>query len=92
MIGLLIQGSNHKRQKIRSSKIHHSTNESSCCNFKQLEVANSSKIMIMPHSISDQVELNNVFHVSQMKENSVSVSQLIFIRNFVMFGPNGIKV
>ncbi|KAA0057677.1 putative mitochondrial protein [Cucumis melo var. makuwa] len=48
--------------------------------------------MILSRSNSNQVELDNVFYVPGMTKNLVSVSQLTSSGNFVVFGPNDVKV
>ena len=48
--------------------------------------------MIVPRSNSNQVELDNVFYVPGMKKNLMTISQLTSVGNFVVFGPNDVKV
>ena len=46
----------------------------------------------MPRYSSKQVQLQNVYHVPGMKKNLLSVSQLTVSGNYVVFGPNDVKV
>ena len=46
----------------------------------------------MPGNKSDTVSLHNVYHVPGIKKNLLSVPQLITSRNYVLFGPEDIKV
>ncbi|KAL0548614.1 hypothetical protein IC582_013069 [Cucumis melo] len=48
--------------------------------------------MTVPRFNSNQVELDNVFYVLEMKKNLVSVSQLTSASNFIVFGSNNVKV
>lgn len=41
---------------------------------------------------SEPVELHNVMHVPGMKKNLLSVSQLTKCGNYMVFGPNNVKV
>ncbi|KAA0037350.1 Integrase, catalytic core [Cucumis melo var. makuwa] len=61
-------------------------------NNLMLPIAHVGKTMIVPHSNSNQVELDNVFYVTGMKKNLVSVSQLTSADNFVVFGLDDVKV
>ncbi|KAL3516967.1 hypothetical protein ACH5RR_023869 [Cinchona calisaya] len=47
---------------------------------------------ILPRYNSHQAELQHVYHVPRMKKNLLSVSQLIVFGNFVLFGPDKVKV
>ncbi|KAA0033603.1 Integrase, catalytic core [Cucumis melo var. makuwa] len=61
-------------------------------NNSKLLIAHVGKTMIVPRSNSNQVELDNVFYVLEMKKNLVSVSQLTSASNFIVFGSNNVKV
>lgn len=50
------------------------------------------KTVFMSCHSSRQVELQDVYHVPDMKKNLLSVSQLTTSGNYVLFGPDGIKV
>ncbi|KAL3514113.1 hypothetical protein ACH5RR_026830 [Cinchona calisaya] len=56
---------------------------------------NQLKVML-PHPLkrynSHQVKLQHVYHVPGMKKNLLSVSQLIASGNFVLFGPDEVRV
>ncbi|TYJ95855.1 transmembrane protein 184-like protein [Cucumis melo var. makuwa] len=61
-------------------------------NNSKLPIAPVGKTMIVPYSSSNQAELVNVFYVLGMKKTLVSISQLTSAGNFVIFGPDDIKV
>ncbi|TYK27792.1 Integrase, catalytic core [Cucumis melo var. makuwa] len=86
MIGLLIQDVLTIRQEIRGSRVVVIANNS------KLPIAQVGKTMIVPCSNSNQVELDHVFYVPGMKKNLMSVSQLTSADNFVVFGPDDVKV
>ena len=46
----------------------------------------------MPGNKYDIVSLHNVYHVSGIKKNLLSVPQLTTSGNYVLFGPKDVKV
>lgn len=46
----------------------------------------------MPRHSSKEVELENVYHVPRMKKNFISVLQITSSGNYVVFGPQDVKV
>jgi hypothetical protein len=61
-------------------------------NNARLPIAQIGKTTIMPGNKSDMVSLHNVYHVPGMKKNLLSVSQLTSSGNYVLFGPQDVKV
>lgn len=57
-----------------------------------LPVVYISKAMIVPSFSQHQVKLFSVFHKPGMMKNLLSVSQLASSGNYVVFGPNDVKV
>ncbi|KAL3530255.1 hypothetical protein ACH5RR_009577 [Cinchona calisaya] len=60
-------------------------------NFR-LPITHIGNVTILPKYNSHQVELQHVYHVPGMKKNLLSVSQLTASDNFVLFGPDEVKV
>ncbi|KAL3519833.1 hypothetical protein ACH5RR_017982 [Cinchona calisaya] len=58
----------------------------------RLPITHIGNVTILPRYNSHQVELQHVYHVPGMKKNLLSVSQLTAFDNFVLFGPDEIKV
>lgn len=61
-------------------------------NNSRLPITRFDKTTIMHHYNSDQIHLQDVNHVSGMKECLVSIAQLILTDNYVLFGPHNVKV
>ena len=61
-------------------------------NSTQLSIAQIDNTTIMPGNKSDTVSLHNVYHVPGIKKNLLSVSQLTTSENYVLFGPEDVKV
>nr|KAJ0222293.1 hypothetical protein LSAT_V11C200057670 [Lactuca sativa] len=61
-------------------------------NNARLPIAQIEKKTIMPGNKSDMVSLHNVYHVPGMKKNLLSVSQLTSSSNYILFGPQDVKV
>ncbi|KAH0644478.1 hypothetical protein KY284_032362 [Solanum tuberosum] len=57
-----------------------------------MPITHIGKTVFVPYHSSRQVELQNVYHVPGMKKNLLSVSQLTYSGNYVLFGPNDVKV
>lgn len=58
----------------------------------KLPISHIGKTLIVPRFSQHQVQLQNVYHVPGMKKNLLSVSQLTSSGNYVVFGPNDVKV
>jgi len=61
-------------------------------NNSKMPITHIGKTVFVPHHSSRQVQLQNVYHISGMKKNLLSVSQLTDSGNYVLFGPNDVKV
>ena len=61
-------------------------------NNTQLSIAQMGNTTIMSGNKSDTVSLHNVYHVLGIKKNLLSVSQLTTSENYVLFGPEDVKV
>ncbi|KAH0669139.1 hypothetical protein KY285_025760 [Solanum tuberosum] len=61
-------------------------------NNSTIPITHIGKTVFVPHHSSRQVELQNIYHVPGMKKNLLSVSQLTDSGNYVLFGPNDVKV
>ncbi|KAG6471563.1 hypothetical protein ZIOFF_069007 [Zingiber officinale] len=58
----------------------------------RLPIAHVGKTIITPRYNSNQVSLQDVYHVSGMKKNLLSVAQLTSSGHYVLFGPENVKV
>ncbi|KAG6498334.1 hypothetical protein ZIOFF_046246 [Zingiber officinale] len=58
----------------------------------RLPIAHVGKTVIMPRYNSNQVPLQDVYHVPGMKKNLLSVAQLTSSGYYVLFGPENVKV
>ncbi|PHU18748.1 hypothetical protein BC332_14443 [Capsicum chinense] len=56
-------------------------------NDSKLPIAHVGNTVVSPHNNSIEVALQNVYHVSGMKKNFLSVSQLTSSGHFILFGP-----
>nr|CAD1829789.1 unnamed protein product [Ananas comosus var. bracteatus] len=61
-------------------------------NNSKLRITHIGKTIITPRFSSHQVQLQNVYHVPGMKKNLLSVSQLTASDNYVVFGPQDVKI
>ena len=61
-------------------------------NNSRLPITHIGNTMIVPRFSPNQVQLQNVLHVPGMKKNLLSVSQLTASGNYVVFGPEDVKV
>ncbi|KAF7815252.1 Retrovirus-related Pol polyprotein from transposon TNT 1-94 [Senna tora] len=66
--------------------------DSGCSNHMTGDRAHVGSTTMVPRYSSEQVKLQNVYHVPGMKKNLLSVSQLTSEGNFVVFGPKNVKV
>ncbi|KAL3530108.1 hypothetical protein ACH5RR_009430 [Cinchona calisaya] len=58
----------------------------------RLPITHIGNATILPRYNSHQMELQHVYHVPGMKKNLLSVSQLTASSNFVLFGPDEVKI
>lgn len=58
----------------------------------KLPIAHIGKAIVTPRYNSNQVPLQDVYHVPGMKKNLLSVAQLTSSGHFVLFGPQDVKV
>ena len=58
----------------------------------RLPIAHVGKTVITPRYNSNQVPLQDVYHVPGMKKNLLSVAQLTSSGHYVLFGPENVKV
>ncbi|KAL3498103.1 hypothetical protein ACH5RR_040835 [Cinchona calisaya] len=58
----------------------------------KLPITHIGNVTILPRYKSHQVELQHVYHVPGMKKNLLSVSQLIASGNFLLLGPDEVKL
>ncbi|KAG6489183.1 hypothetical protein ZIOFF_050443 [Zingiber officinale] len=58
----------------------------------RLPIAHVGKTVITPRYNSNQVPLQDVYHVPGMKKNLLSVAQLTSSGHYVIFGPENVKV
>jgi len=58
----------------------------------RLPITHIGKTIVMPQYNSNQVPLQNVYHVPGMKKNLLSVAQLTSSGHYVLFGPQYVKV
>ncbi|ERN13204.1 hypothetical protein AMTR_s00040p00220470 [Amborella trichopoda] len=60
-------------------------------NNTKLPITHVRKAICMPQLSIREAQLQDVYHVPGMKKNLLSVSQLIEISDFFVFGPDEIK-
>uniref|UniRef100_A0A2N9FG96 CCHC-type domain-containing protein n=1 Tax=Fagus sylvatica TaxID=28930 RepID=A0A2N9FG96_FAGSY len=58
----------------------------------RLPIAHIGKTIVTPRYNSNQVPLQDVYHVPGMKKNLLSVAQLTLSGHYVLFGPQDVKV
>ena len=61
-------------------------------NNSKLPIAHIGNTVVSPQYNTNDVSLQNVYHVPGMKKNLLSVSQLTSSGHFVLFGPQDVKV
>ncbi|KAJ9565416.1 hypothetical protein OSB04_001382 [Centaurea solstitialis] len=87
--------SNHMtgdQKKLRDAKEYKGSCVVQTANNARLPIAQIGKTMIMPGNKADMITLQNVFHVPGMKKNLLLVSQLTSLGNYLLFGPEDVKV
>ncbi|KAI3509833.1 hypothetical protein L1887_25356 [Cichorium endivia] len=87
--------SNHMtgdQKKLRNLKEYKGSRVVLTANNSRLPIAHIGNTTVVPGNESDLVSLQNVFHVPGMKKNLLSVSQLTSSGNYVLFGPQDVKV
>ncbi|KAE8663053.1 hypothetical protein F3Y22_tig00113123pilonHSYRG00166 [Hibiscus syriacus] len=58
----------------------------------RLPITHISKTIVTPRYNTNQVQLQDVYHVPGMKKNLLSVAQLTSSGHYVLFGPQDVKV
>ncbi|KAE8673428.1 putative disease resistance protein [Hibiscus syriacus] len=58
----------------------------------RIPITHIGKTIVTPRYNSNQVQLQDVYHVPGMKKNLLSVAQLTSSGHYVLFGPQGVKV
>ena len=58
----------------------------------RLPLTHIGKTIVTPQYNSNQVPLQDVYHVPGMKKNLLSVAQLTSSGHYVLFGPQDVKV
>lgn len=61
-------------------------------NNSKLPVAHIGNTLVSPQYCDNDVSLHNVYHVPVMKKNLLSLAQLTSSGNFVLFGPEDVRV
>lgn len=61
-------------------------------NNSKLPVAHIGNTLVSPQYCDNDVSLHNVYHVPVMKKNLLSLAQLTTSGNFVLFGPEDVRV
>ena len=61
-------------------------------NNSRLPITHVGESVIVPRYNPQKIQLQNVYHVPGMKKNLLSVSQLTATGNYVVFGPDDVKV
>lgn len=87
--------SNHMtgdQRKLRNKSEYKGSRVVRTANNSQLSIAQIGSTTIMSGNKSDMVLLNDVYHVPGIKKNLLSVSQLTTSGNYVLFGPEDVKV
>ena len=87
--------SNHmtgNQRKLQDKKDYKGSCMVCTTNNTQLSIAHFGNTTIMPDNKSDVVSLHNVYHMPGIKKNLLSVSQLTTSGNYVLFGPEDVKV
>ncbi|KAE8676518.1 PLAC8 family protein [Hibiscus syriacus] len=58
----------------------------------RLPITHIGKMIVTPRHNSNQVQLQDVYHIPGMKKNLLSVAQLTSSGHYVLFGPQDVKV
>ncbi|KAE8689487.1 putative disease resistance protein [Hibiscus syriacus] len=58
----------------------------------RLPITYIGKTIVMPRYNTNQVQLQDVYHVPRMKKNLLSLAQLTSLGHYVLFGPQDVKV
>jgi transposase InsO family protein len=61
-------------------------------NNSKLPITHVGKTVVLPRFSPNKLKLEDVYHVPGMKKNLLSVSQLTSSGNYVVFGPEDVKV
>ncbi|KAG5582306.1 hypothetical protein H5410_052933 [Solanum commersonii] len=61
-------------------------------NNSRLPITHIGKTTVSLQQGADQMSLQNVYHVSGMKKNLFSMSQLTTCGNYILFGPNDVRI
>ena len=87
--------SNHMtgdKQKLQSLSKYKGNRVVVTANNSRLPIAHIGKTVVAPQYSSNEVSLQNVYHVPGMRKNLLSVAQLTSSGHFVLFGPRDVKV
>ena len=79
------------QRKLQDKKEYKGSRKESTTNNTQLSIAQIGNTTIVPDNKSNTV-LHSVYHVPGIKRNLLSVSQLTTSGNYVLFGPEDVKV
>ena len=80
------------QRKLQDKKEYKGSRMGCTTNSTLLSIAQIGNTTIMSGNKSDVVSLHNVYHVPGIKKNLLSVSQLTTSGNYVLFGPEDVKV
>nr|KAJ0189210.1 hypothetical protein LSAT_V11C800391990 [Lactuca sativa] len=80
------------QNKLQDMKDYKGSRTVLIANNARLPIAQIGKTTIIPGNKSGMVSLHNVYHVPDMKKNLLLVSQLTSLGNYVLFGPQDVKV
>ena len=61
-------------------------------NNLDLPIAHISNTIVSSQCNANELSLQNVYHVLGMKKNLLSIAQLTSLGQFVLFGPQDVKV
>lgn len=61
-------------------------------NNAKLPITHIGSVVCAPKSRKDTILLQEVYHVPLMKKNLLSVSYLVDLGNYILFGPDDIKI
>ena len=79
------------QKKLQDKKEYKESRKESTTNNTQSSIAQIGNTTIVPDNKSNTV-LHSVYHVPGIKRNLLSVSQLTTSGNYVLFGPEDVKV
>ncbi|KAE8672542.1 tir-nbs resistance protein [Hibiscus syriacus] len=87
--------SNHmtgEKQKLQNLSEYNGGRVVVTADNSRLPITHIGKTIVTPRYNTNQVQLQDVYHIPGIKKNLLSVAQLTSSGHYVLFGPQGVKV